>query len=80
MTIEGYGPYDIARILYDDKIDTPAVTSVSRISVFGKAKRNFPIPIIGVALLSDRFYPSLNIWAIRSTSALISSPIRIRHL
>ena len=25
LTIEGKGPYDIARILYDDKVETPAV-------------------------------------------------------
>ena len=24
LTIEGKGPYDIARILYDDKVETPA--------------------------------------------------------
>lgn len=27
LTIEGNGPYDIARILYDDKVETPAVVA-----------------------------------------------------
>lgn len=80
LTIEGYVLMILPASSTMIRSTHPPFTSVSRISVFGKVKRNFPIPIIGVALLSDRFYPSPNIWAIRSTSVLTSSPIRIRHL
>nr|WP_330366725.1 recombinase family protein [Enterocloster clostridioformis] len=29
LTIEGNGPYEIARILFDDHVETPAVSSVN---------------------------------------------------
>ena len=44
LTIEGYGPYDIARILYDDKIDTPAVYFGKQNIGVWKSKEEFPNP------------------------------------
>lgn len=44
LTIEGYGPYDIARILYDDKIDTPAVYFGKKNIGVWKSKEEFPNP------------------------------------
>ena len=44
LTIEGYGPYDIARILYDDKIDTPAVYFGKHNIGVWKSKEEFPNP------------------------------------
>ena len=51
-------------------------TSVSRTRVYGEAKRNFLIRIIGVAISLLKFFPSPSIWGIPSTSVLISNPIR----
>ena len=36
LTIEGKGPYDIARILFEDKVETPAVY-LSLIHIFDRA-------------------------------------------
>jgi hypothetical protein len=66
LTIEGKGPYDIARILYDDKVETPAV-------YLGKQKKG-----VWVVISLGRFFPSPNIWGIRSTSVLTSNPTRTR--
>ncbi len=44
LTIEGYGPYDIARILFDDKIDTPAVYFGKQNIGVWKSKEEFPNP------------------------------------
>ena len=55
LTIEGNGPYDIARILYDDKVETLRSTPQSRGVAFGKAKRNFPTLITGVVISLVRF-------------------------
>ncbi len=44
LTIEGHGPYDIARILYDEKIDTPAVYFAKQGRGVWKSKTEFPYP------------------------------------
>ena len=44
LTIEGKGPYDIARILFDDKIDTPAVYFGKQNKGVWKSKEEFPNP------------------------------------
>lgn len=53
-------------------------TPQSRGVAFGKAKRNFPTLITGVVISLGRFSPSPNIWGIRSTSVLTSSPTRTK--
>ena len=44
LTIEGKGPYDIARILYDDKVETPAVYAAKQGRGVWKSKEEFPNP------------------------------------
>ena len=44
LTIEGKGPYDIARILYDDKVETPAVYFGKQNKGVWKSKEEFPNP------------------------------------
>ncbi len=44
LTIEGNGPYEIARILYDDKIETPAVYFGKQNKGIWKSKEEFPNP------------------------------------
>ena len=44
LTIEGKGPYDIARILFDDKIDTPAVYFGKQNKGVWKSKEEFSNP------------------------------------
>ena len=44
LTIEGYGPYEIARILFDDKIETPAVYFGKQNKGIWKSKEEFPNP------------------------------------
>ena len=44
LTIEGKGPYDIARILFDDKVETPAVYFGKQNKGIWKSKENFPNP------------------------------------
>jgi len=44
LTIEGKGPYDIARILYEDKIETPAVYFGKQKKGVWKSKEEFPNP------------------------------------
>ena len=44
LTIEGKGPYDIARILFDDKIETPAVYAAKQGRGVWKSKEEFPNP------------------------------------
>ena len=44
LTIEGKGPYDIARILFDDKIEAPAVYFAKRGIGVWKSKEEFPNP------------------------------------
>lgn len=44
LTIEGFGPYEIARILYEDKIETPAVYFAKRGIGIWKSKEEFPNP------------------------------------
>ena len=44
LTIEGKGPYDIARILFDDKINTPAVYFGKQNKGIWKSKEEFPNP------------------------------------
>ena len=78
LTIEGNGPYDIARILYDDKVETPAVYAAKQGRGVWKSKEEFPNLITGVVISLGRFSPSPNIWGIRSISVLTSSPTRIK--
>lgn len=78
LTIEGNGPYEIARIFFDDKIETPAVYFGKQNKGIWKAKKNFRIPITGAAILSHRFFLSRNIWGIRLTSVPINNPIRTK--
>ena len=44
LTIEGKGPYDIARILFDDKVETPAVYFCKQNKGIWKSKEEFPNP------------------------------------
>jgi DNA invertase Pin-like site-specific DNA recombinase/predicted RNA-binding Zn-ribbon protein involved in translation (DUF1610 family) len=44
LTIEGKGPYDIARILYKDKVETPAVYFGKQNKGVWKSKEEFPNP------------------------------------
>ena len=44
LTIEGNGSYDIARILYDDKVETPAVYAARQGRGVWKSKEEFPNP------------------------------------
>ncbi len=44
LTIEGHGPYDIARIFYEEKIDTPAVYFAKQGRGVWKSKTEFPYP------------------------------------
>ena len=44
LTIDGYGPYDIARILYDDKVETPAVYFAKRGLGVWKSREEFSDP------------------------------------
>jgi len=44
LTIEGKGPCDIARILYDDKVETPAVYFGKQNKGIWKSKEEFPNP------------------------------------
>ena len=44
LTIEGYGPYEIARMLFDDKVETPAVYFAKRGMGVWKSKTEFPNP------------------------------------
>lgn len=44
LTIEGKGPYDIARILFDDHVDTPAVYFGRQKKGVWKSKEDFPNP------------------------------------
>jgi len=44
LTIEGSGPYDIARILFEDKVETPAVYFGRQNKGVWKSKEEFPNP------------------------------------
>lgn len=44
LTIEGHGPYEIARILFDDQVETPAVYAARHGRGTWKAKEEFPYP------------------------------------
>lgn len=44
LTIDGFGPYEIARILFDDKVETPAVYFAKRNIGLWKSKEEFPNP------------------------------------
>ena len=44
LTIEGKGPYDIARILFEDKVETPAVYFGKQKKGVWKSKEEFPNP------------------------------------
>ena len=44
LTIEGKGPYDIARMLFDDKVETPAVYFAKKGIGVWKNKSEFPNP------------------------------------
>ena len=44
LTIEGHGPYEIARILFDDHVETPAVYAARHGRGTWKAKEEFPYP------------------------------------
>ncbi len=44
LTIEGHGPYEIARILFNDKVETPAVYFGKRNIGVWKNKNDFPNP------------------------------------
>jgi len=80
LTIEGKGPYDIARILYDDKVETPAVYfGKQNKGVWKSKKKNFPIRTIGVAASLLVFLPSPSIWGLPSISVHINNPIRIER-
>ena len=44
LTVEGKGPYDIAGILYNDKIETPAVYQARQGRGLWKDRKDFPYP------------------------------------
>ena len=44
LTIEGKGPYDIARILFEDKVETPAVYFGKQGKGIWKSKEEFSNP------------------------------------
>jgi len=44
LTIEGFGPYEIARMLFEDQVETPAVYAAKRGSGIWKSKTEFPNP------------------------------------
>ena len=44
LTVEGYGPYEIARMLFEDKIEAPAVYLAKRGLGIWKNKTDFPSP------------------------------------
>ena len=44
LTIEGKGPYEIARILFEDKVETPAVYAAKQGRGVWKGKEEFPNP------------------------------------
>ena len=44
LTVEGYGPYEIARMLFEDKVETPAVYFARRGIGMWKNKTDFPSP------------------------------------
>ena len=44
LTIDGKGPYDIARILFDDKVETPAVYFGKKGMGIWKSKEEYPNP------------------------------------
>ena len=44
LTIDGHGPYEIARMLFDDKVETPAVYAAKRGIGVWKSKTEFPNP------------------------------------
>ena len=44
LTIEGYGPYEIARILFEDKVEAPAVYFAKRGIGPWKSRMEFPNP------------------------------------
>lgn len=44
LTIEGNGPYEIARILFEDQVETPAVYSGRQNKGVWKSKEEFPNP------------------------------------
>lgn len=56
MNVEGIGPYEIARILYEDKVETPAVYLGKKELASGKARKIFQTLITGAVILSGRFY------------------------
>ncbi len=61
LTIDGHGPYDIAKILYDDKVETPAVYFARQGRGVWKNKEEFSDPyfwsgnIVGM-IISKREY------------------------
>ena len=44
LTIEGFGPYEIARMLFDDHVETPAVYAAKRGTGPWKNRTEFPTP------------------------------------
>lgn len=62
LTIEGYGPYEIARMLFDDKVEAPAVYFARRGIGAWKSKTDFPSPITGADISSAKSLPSRSIW------------------
>ena len=60
LTIEGNGPYDIARILYDDKVETPAVYAAKQGRGVWKSKEEFPNPYNWSGYIVGRFSLSPN--------------------
>ncbi len=44
LTIAGHGPYEIARLLYDDKVESPAVYHAKRGRGVWKSQDSFPNP------------------------------------
>lgn len=54
LNIEGHGPYEIAKILYEDQIETPCVYMGKRGIGFWKNKEEFPNPYNWTGYRQDR--------------------------
>ena len=61
MNAEGIGPYEIARILYKDKVETPAVYLGKKGIGFWKSKEDFPNPYNWSGYMAGRFCLSRSI-------------------
>ena len=79
LTIEGKGPYDIARILYDDKVETPAVYFGKQNKGIWKSKEEFPNPYNWNGYIVAQILSKPEYMGHPSISVRINNPIRIER-